>query len=124
MYRKKIKRTNASLKALLNRKKKLFDLLNTRKMFCMGNIVEKMEICGTPTCGCRNKKNPKLHGPYLNLAYRGGDKSGMLHLTPQKAKFAKIMVKQYNDIWDIIREIACINLELLRRKEFESLKNS
>ena len=124
MYRIKEKRINASLKALLKRKKKLYVLLNNNRMFCMGNIVEKMEICGTPTCACHDKKNPKLHGPYMNLAYRGGDKTGMLHLTAEKAKYAKIMVSQYKEIWNIIREIACINLELLRRKDFENLKNS
>jgi len=39
-----------------------------------------------------------------------------------KTVWAKKMVKQYNEVWDIIREISCINLELLRRKDFENLK--
>lgn len=90
----------------------------------MGNVVEKMEICGNPNCVCRDKKKPQLHGPYSNLAYRGGDSTGMIHLTPEKAAWAKKMVTQYNEIWDIVREISCINLELLRRKDFEALKNS
>jgi hypothetical protein len=123
MYRKKEKRIKASLNALMNRKKKLFNMIIKNHMFCNGTIGEKFEICGNKKCACRNKTNPKLHGPYKNLYYRGGDKNGTLHLTLEKAEHAKIMVQQYKKVTDIIQEVACINLELLRRKNFDLLKN-
>jgi hypothetical protein len=122
MYRKKEKRIKASLNALMNRKRKLFDLLLKSHMFCNGTIGEKLEICGNKNCACRRKDNPKLHGPYKNLYYRGGDKNGTLHLTPEKATLTKIMIQQYKKVGDIIQEIACVNLELLRRKEFDLLE--
>ena len=122
MYRIKEKRIKASLNALKNRKKKLFDMIIKNHTFCNGTVGEKLEICGYKNCICRRKINPKLHGPYQNLYYRGSDKNGTLHLTPEKAKHAKIMVQQYKKITDIIQEISCINLELLRRKEFDLLE--
>lgn len=123
MFLEKEKIQKATLNRLVKRKEKLFSVLSGLRHFCMGNIVEKLEICGNPNCACRDKKNPKLHGPYFNLAYRGGDKTGMLHLTPEKVKYAKKMVQQYSEVWRTIREIACINLELLRRKEFSKLED-
>lgn len=123
MFLEKKKVQKATLNRLVRRKEKLFSDLLKYRHFCMGNIVEKLEICGNPNCACRNKKKPKLHGPYFNLAYRGGDKTGMLHLTPEKLKYAQKMVQQYKKIWLTIREIACINLEFLRRKEFSKLED-
>ena len=123
MFIQKEKVQKASLNQLVKRKEKMVLNLLKYRHFCMGNIVEKLEICGNPNCSCRDKKNPKLHGPYFNLSYRGGDKGGMLHLTPAKLKYAGKMVLQYEKLWLTVRELACINLELLRRKEFSKLED-
>lgn len=124
MFKEKKKRLNASIDELVSRKKELCNILSNSRIFTIATIVKKMEICGNPKCSCRNKKNPKLHGPYYNLSYRGGDSVGMLHLTPEKKDWADKMVAQYKALGDIIKEISCINLELLRRKDFDALENS
>ena len=34
-----------------------------------GSISEQYNVCGSPNCSCKAKKNPKKHGPYYQLSY-------------------------------------------------------
>lgn len=34
-----------------------------------GKISQQYNICGNPTCGCKDAKNPRKHGPYFQLSY-------------------------------------------------------
>lgn len=35
-----------------------------------GSVSEQYNVCGNPTCGCKDKDNPQKHGPYYQLSYR------------------------------------------------------
>ena len=34
-----------------------------------GSISEQYNVCGTPGCRCKDKKNPQKHGPYYQLSF-------------------------------------------------------
>ncbi len=34
-----------------------------------GSISEQYNVCGNPTCICKDPENPKRHGPYYKLSY-------------------------------------------------------
>jgi hypothetical protein len=34
-----------------------------------GSISEQWNVCGTPGCACKAKKNPVKHGPYYQLSF-------------------------------------------------------
>ncbi len=34
-----------------------------------GSISKQYNVCGNPTCQCKDTKNPKRHGPYYQLSY-------------------------------------------------------
>jgi len=34
-----------------------------------GSISEQYNVCGNPTCRCKDPKEPKKHGPYYQLSY-------------------------------------------------------
>lgn len=34
-----------------------------------GSLSEQYNVCGNPTCRCKDKKNPRKHGPYYQLSY-------------------------------------------------------
>jgi hypothetical protein len=63
-----------------------------------------------------DKKKPRLHGPYDYLAHRGGEKPGMLVIGPEQLSVAKKLCANYSIVWEIMRKISTINVELLRRK--------
>ena len=87
----------------------------------MGTISENELKCGKKNCACHNKVSPKLHGPYKSLSYRGGDKNGTIFLTDEKVSVAEKMIAQYTNLKELLKEVSCINLELLRRNELQSI---
>jgi hypothetical protein len=34
-----------------------------------GSLSEQYNVCGNPTCRCKDPKNPQRHGPYYQLSY-------------------------------------------------------
>jgi hypothetical protein len=34
-----------------------------------GSMTEQFNVCGTPNCRCKDKDNPRKHGPYHQLSY-------------------------------------------------------
>ncbi|MCP4608276.1 MAG: hypothetical protein GY845_06145 [Planctomycetes bacterium] len=63
------------IKKLQNRinriKKKLSQLGDLRP----GSLSKQYNVCGNPTCRCKNPTNPKKHGPYYQLSYTYQGKS-------------------------------------------------
>ena len=37
--------------------------------FLPGSISQQFNVCGNPTCRCKDPKNPKRHGPYYQLSF-------------------------------------------------------
>jgi hypothetical protein len=40
-----------------------------------GALSEQYNVCGNPTCRCKDPKNPQKHGPYYQLSYTHQGKS-------------------------------------------------
>lgn len=124
MYNIKEKCREASVEQLIKRKALLIKRMNGLMTFVMGSITNgRYSKCGKKSCSCHDKIKPKLHGPYSDLSHRGGDKVGSIFLTTEKAPIAEKLIKEYEELWTILKEISCINLELFRRKEFEYLNS-
>lgn len=34
-----------------------------------GSLSKQYNVCGNPTCRCKDPKNPQKHGPYYQLSY-------------------------------------------------------
>ena len=34
-----------------------------------GSLSQQYNVCGNPTCRCKDKKNPQKHGPYYQVSY-------------------------------------------------------
>ena len=40
-----------------------------------GSLSQQYNVCGNPTCRCKDPKKPKKHGPYYQLSYTWRGKS-------------------------------------------------
>jgi uncharacterized protein DUF6788 len=48
-----------------------------------GSLSEQYNVCGNPTCRCKDPKNPQRHGPYYQLSARAqGQTHDAVHSTP------------------------------------------
>ena len=46
-------------------KQKIFDLGDMHP----GSLSKQYNICGTPSCRCKDPENPQKHGPYYQLSF-------------------------------------------------------
>jgi hypothetical protein len=102
------------LDELVKERDQLVKTLSSHKHILRGTIVRQGNICGTPGCICKRKTNPLLHGPYNYLSHRSRKKINMIFLTEKKLPLAKVGIKEYNKIIDLIYRIAEINFRILR----------
>ena len=77
-----------------------------------GSMSEQYNVCGVEKCRCKDKKNPRKHGPYYNLnyVYLGKKKTQFI-----RDSFAKIITKECSQ-FKIFKELTLqwIGLEIER----------
>jgi hypothetical protein len=93
-----------------------------------GNLTKQFNVCGNPTCRCKDPVKPKKHGPYYNLSYSFGGKSKTQFIRPEMAKEVKAETNNYRkfkklmQMW-ITLEIEKSNLQIIEKKEELDRKN-
>lgn len=65
MTRKKNNRETELLERIATIKVEIASLGEIRP----GSMTEQFNVCGTPNCRCKDKENPRKHGPYHQLSY-------------------------------------------------------
>ena len=83
-----------------------------------GTLTEQYNVCGNPNCRCKDKKNPKKHGPYYQLSYTRHGKSTSEFVKKENADKVKKQIRDYKlfmklkDQWiDLSIEIAKLRRE-------------
>jgi hypothetical protein len=56
-----------------------------------GSISEQYNVCGTPNCRCKDKVNPRKHGPQKRLSYTHGGRNSTMVVKKADAAHAAIM---------------------------------
>jgi len=71
-----------------------------------GGIRETSSVCGKPNCKCKDKKNPKLHGPYNVLSYSLSEKSSSISLSIKEVPTANEMIERFKKAKSLLNELA------------------
>lgn len=91
--------------------RKLYKKLLQLKPILPGSISEQYNVCGKAGCRCKDKINPKRHGPQLKLGFRVDGKNSTLVVRKADGRIAKEM----NDNFICLRKVQSdINAEALR----------
>lgn len=83
-----------------------------------GSISRQFNVCGMPGCRCKDKENPRKHGPYFQLSYGAKGKSSSMFVKEADANMAGKMTESYKRIRDLTVEIGHEMVELSRKKGF------
>ncbi len=81
-----------------------------------GNIREQYTICGKTECACRDKNNPRKHGPYNQLSFSTKGKSSTMFIKSPDLKIAKEMTMTYKEYRTLTQEIGLAMITLCRKK--------
>ena len=85
-----------------------------------GSLSKQYNICGNPTCRCKDKDNPKKHGPYYQLSYTHKGKSKTEFVRKGMEKQVKNELRNYREFKQLTQEWVDLSLEISRLRREES----
>ena len=84
-----------------------------------GSLGKQYNVCGNPKCRCKDKKNPRKHGPYYQLSYTWRGKSTSEFIRKQDVETTRSYMADYKNFMELKDEwIECsIQLSKLRKQK-------
>ena len=79
-----------------------------------GSINTQYNVCGNPNCACKNKENPKKHGPYYQLSYSNKGRSTTKFIKEEELKTIRKQVENYKKFKEMNAELVNLNVELVK----------
>lgn len=100
-----------TLKSIEKRIKKIKKEISLIEDMRPGKLSKQFNICGNPTCKCKDIKNPKKHGPYFNLSYTFEGKSKTQFIRPEFAKEIEKENNKYRKFKDLVQLWISLSIE-------------
>lgn len=63
--------------------------------FLPGSISRQFNVCGNPSCRCKDPKNPKRHGPYYQLSFTVNGRSSTRFIKPCELSEARRRIQRF-----------------------------
>ena len=77
-----------------------------------GSLSQQYNVCGKKECACKNKKDPKKHGPYNILSYRHRGKNHTEFIRKQFINDTKEWSKDYQLFLKLIDKWIDLSIKL------------
>jgi len=89
-----------------------------------GSMTEQYNICGTPGCKCKDKHNPKKHGPYYQLSFVHNKKNSSRFVKQELVNETRHQLANYKKFKQLVEEwkIAATELSQLKWVEISKTK--
>lgn len=79
-----------------------------------GNLSRQYNVCGNPTCRCKDPNNPRKHGPYYQLSYTRKGKSRTEFVRKERVPVVQKQLKNYETFKRLTEAWIEISLEIAR----------
>ena len=82
-----------------------------------GTLSQQYNVCGNPTCRCKNPENPQKHGPYYQLSYTRHKKSKTEFVKKERVATVKQQIKNYKRFVLLTEEWIDLSIEIAQLKK-------
>ena len=82
-----------------------------------GSMSTQFNVCGNPTCRCKDKDNPKKHGPYYQLSYTHKGRSKSEFVKKEDLAAVKKQLKNYQRFKKLTADWVDLSLKLARLRK-------
>lgn len=103
--------------------KEYVEILLSAKPLLPGVLEKRSNTCGKAGCRCKDKVNPRLHGPYYRLCYNLKGKSSTVFVPEADAAMIEQMTDNYREARSNTQDLALEMLELYRRNGLQAMLN-
>lgn len=115
MIAKKIEKARNRIEKIKQRLLKLGDMRP-------GTLSKQYNVCNKHNCKCKDKNNPKRHGPYYQLSYTRKGKSKTEFVKEVFLADVKMQVKNYELFKKLVDEMIEASIEVAQLLKLQSKK--
>ena len=87
-----------------------------------GSLSEQYNVCGNPSCRCKDPKNPQRHGPYYQLSYTWRGKSSTRFVRQEEVAEMRDKVSNYKRFRELVNEWVDLVVELEKANRAQAKK--
>lgn len=103
--------------------KEKLEILLSGKPVLPGTLEKRYNVCGKAGCCCKDKDNPRKHGPYYRLCYNLKGKNSSIFIPEQDALAIMEMTNNYRNARSNIQDLGLEMLELYHQNGLEGMLN-
>lgn len=81
-----------------------------------GSLSQQYNVCGKPTCRCKDPHHPRKHGPYYQLSYTHRGKSTTEFVTRDRVAEVRRQLANYARFRRLTEEWVTVSLQVARRR--------
>jgi hypothetical protein len=81
-----------------------------------GSLSEQFNVCGNPTCCCKDPKDPQRHGPYYQLSYTWRGKSSTRFVRQEGVAKMREKIANYKRMQELVKEWVDLSMEQERQE--------
>lgn len=81
-----------------------------------GSLSKQWNMCGNPTCACKDPNDPKKHGPYYNLSFNYKGRSTSRFIQEQFVPQIEDQLKNYKIFKSLVDDWKATATELAKLK--------
>ncbi|MBN2526834.1 MAG: hypothetical protein JXR76_10615 [Deltaproteobacteria bacterium] len=89
-----------------------------------GSLSRQYNVCGNPTCRCKDPENPKKHGPYYQVSYSHKGKSTTQFVKIDALAETKKQLKNYQTFKRLTEEWVELSVEIAKLRKKAEKQNS
>jgi hypothetical protein len=84
-----------------------------------GSLSMQYNVCGNPSCRCKDKENPQKHGPYYQLSYTHKGKSTTEFVKAEKVNEVRQQIQNFREFKKLTEQWVDLSVKIakLRKKE-------
>lgn len=79
-----------------------------------GSLSKQYNVCGNPTCRCKDPKNPRKHGPYYQVSYTHRGKSTTAFVKKDGVVAVKRELRNYQQFKKLTESWVQLSLEIIK----------
>lgn len=110
-------KNDAEIKNILERITNLKKELNELGELRPGSISKQFNVCGNPSCRCKDKQKPQKHGPYHKLSYKRKGKGHTQFIKEDDLENVTTQVENYKKMKELTDEWVELSIELIALKK-------
>jgi hypothetical protein len=89
-----------------------------------GSVSMQYNVCGNPTCRCKDKENPQKHGPYYQLSYTHKGKSTTEFVKAENVDEIKQQVANFREFKKLTEEWVDLSVKIAKLRKKAAGKKS